>query len=164
MLGRWYPPPPKYFTQKRLSSPEPVPPPTVPLLDSTTDSRMKVQIVGRTLEERRRALFAARLRMARNRAQAAATSAIPLPPPPAPLVLHDYKGWYEMLGVQPNADYIQPSLDDAVTERLKERRIAVAFRYHRDQGGSDQKMTQLNIAWDMLKGVAGRIKYHERKL
>jgi len=127
-----------------------VPPPMPSNQSDTQPDSPKVEIVGRSLKERRQALAAAQMRQARERVEAALAVPIPLPPPPIP-VIHDYKGWYELFGVQPDADYLRPSRHKDVTQRLKENRIILALQHHRDQGGSDQKMTQLNVAWDQLK-------------
>ena len=81
----------------------------------------------------------------------AAEAAIPLPPPTQTPTIHDYKGWYELFGVRPDVDYLQPNCHEDVTQRLKKNRIILALQYHRDQGGCDKKMTQLNVAWDQLK-------------
>ncbi len=171
VLGRWYPPAPLYFTPKKavsqtsstFSAPiSPNPPNSSP--EAETAQEIKVEIRGRSLKERRRALAAARFRIARERVEAAAAAPIPLPPPPPPAVIHDYKGWYHLLGVRPDTDYLRPNCAGVVSQQLKEKRLFLALRYHRDQGGSDKKMTQLNVAWDQLKGLEGRIRYHEKRL
>ena len=170
VLGRWYPPPPMYFTPKRPMEQTASSPKSSASSGSSSTSTsdppapVRIEIFGRSLKERRRALAAARIRIAHERLEAAADIAIPLPAPLPPPTIHDYKGWYKLLGVQPDTDYLQPSRNELVTQQLKARRVVLAMRYHRDRGGNDMRMTQLNLAWDQLKKVEGRIEYYHKKL
>lgn len=147
-----------YFTPKRIAqhfTPSPGTSQAGPALHFhptiPAPQPIKIRIFGRSLKERRRALAVARIRIARERVETAATAPIPLPAPPTPSDIHDYKGWYELFGIQPNTDYLRPNRQEDVMQRLKETRIGLALQYHRDHGGSDKRMTQLNVAWDQLK-------------